>query len=327
MALRPRKRVAKPLPPTRRGPQRSRRQPIPLPVLAISRPSNNLPIQFTSFIGREREIDEIKHTLSNTRLLTLTGPGGCGKTRLAIQVAADVLEDYADGTWWIELAALTDPSLIPQTVAAVLTLREQPGRPLINTLVDHLQSRASLLVLDNCEHLLSASAQLADGLLRGCPRLTILVTSREGLGIAGETLYPVPSLPVPESQQAPPLGQLIQYEVVQLFTARATAVLPTFRVTPRNASAVAEICRRLDGIPLAVELAAARVKVLPVEQIASRLDDQFRLLTAGSRTALPRQQTLRAMLDWSYDLLSEAERVLLCRLSVFAGGFTLAAAE
>ena len=259
--------------------------------------------------------------------MTLTGAGGSGKTRLAVQVAADVLEDYADGAWWVELAALTDPSLVPQTVAAVLTLREQPGRPLIETLVDHLRPRASLLVLDNCEHLLAACAQLVDGLLRGCPRLNILVTSREGLGIAGETLYPVPSLPVPDPQQVLPFQQLIQYEVVQLFAARATAVLPTFRVTQQNAQAVVQICRRLDGIPLAVELAAARVKVLPVEQIASRLDDQFRLLTGGSRVALARHQTLRAAMDWSHNLLSSQERAMLRRLSVFAGGWTLDAAE
>jgi predicted ATPase/class 3 adenylate cyclase len=297
------------------------------PLKSLDVHPNNLPRQLTGFIGREREMAEVKRLFATTCLLTLTGAGGSGKTRLALQVAADIIEDYADGAWWVELAALTDPSLIPQSVAAALNLREQPGRPLIDTLADHLQPRALLLVLDNCEHLLSACAQLVDGLLRACRHLKILATSREGLGIAGETFYPVPSLPVPDSQQVVSLGELIQYEVVQLFTARATAVLPTFRVTQRNAIAVAQICRRLDGMPLAVELAAARVKVLPVEQIASRLDDQFRLLTGGSRVALPRHQTLRAAMDWSHNLLSAEERAMLRRLSVFAGGWTLDAAE
>jgi predicted ATPase/class 3 adenylate cyclase/tetratricopeptide (TPR) repeat protein len=288
---------------------------------------HNLPRQLTSFIGRAKEMAEVRQLLATASLVTLTGIGGAGKTRLALQLAAGVLQEYVDGAWWVELAPLADPQLVPQTLVSTLNLRAQPGRPLIDTLVDHLQPRASLLVLDNCEHLLSACAQLADVLLRRCPRLKMLATSREGLGIAGETLYPVPSLSVPDSQRALPLGQLARYEALQLFAARAAAVLPTFTVTERNANAVAQICRRLDGIPLAVELAAARVKVLPVEQMASRLDDQFRLLTGGSRVALPRHQTLRAAMDWSHNLLAEPERAVLRRLSVFAGGWTLEAAE
>ncbi len=297
------------------------------PLKSLDTLPNNLPRQLTSFIGRERETAEIKRQFTTTYLLTLTGTGGSGKTRLGLQVAADVIDEFPDGVWWVDLAALADPPLVPQTVASTLSLREQPGRPLIETLLEHLQPRTLLLVLDNCEHLLFACAQLVDALLRGCPHFKTLVTSREGLGIAGETLYPVPSLSTPDPQRVPPPEQLAHYEAVQLFTERAMAIQPTFRVTQRNAEAVAQVCRRLDGIPLAVELAAARVKVLPVDQIASRLDDQFRLLTGGSRMALPRHQTLRAAMDWSHNLLSDPERTMLRRLSVFAGGWTLEAAE
>jgi predicted ATPase/class 3 adenylate cyclase len=296
------------------------------PLKSLEARPNNLRLQLSSFIGREHAIAEVKESLSRARLVTLTGAGGSGKTRLALKVAAEGLDKYADGVWWVDLGSLADLQLVPQTVASVLSIPEQPGRRLVDTLVDHLHDRTLLLVLDNCEHLLSACAELTDALLRHCPSLRILVTSREGLGIAGETLYPVPSLSVP-GQRTTSLDRLRQYEAVQLFTERSTAVLASFRVTQRNADAVAQICRRLDGIPLAIELAAARVKVLPVEQIASRLDEQFRLLTGGSRVALPRHQTLRAAMDWSHNLLSEQERAMLRRLSVFAGGWTLEAAE
>jgi predicted ATPase/DNA-binding SARP family transcriptional activator len=289
--------------------------------------ADNLPAQLTRFIGREQEMVEVKRLLSRTRLLTLTGAGGCGKTRLALQVAADLVEEYADGVWLVELAALADPVLAPQTVASALGVREQPGRPLSQTLVDHLKPRSLLLVLDNCEHLLAACAHLAEGLLRGCPNLRILATSREGLGLVGEQTYRVPSLSLPDPEHLPPLERLPDFESVRLCVDRAVLSQPAFVLTAANAAAVAQICARLDGIPLAIELAAARVKALPVETIAERLDDRFRLLTGGSRTALPRQQTLRGLIDWSYNLLTESERRLLLRLSVFAAGWTLEAAE
>jgi predicted ATPase/class 3 adenylate cyclase len=293
--------------------------------------AHNLPRQSTRFIGRERESAEVIHLLSTASLLTLTGSGGCGKTRLALQVAAEMVEEYADGVWFVELAALADPALVPQAVATPLRVREEPGRSLTDTLRDYLKPRSALLLLDNCEHLLGACAQLAETLMRGCPNLRILASSREGLGIAGEQTYSVPSLALPEAHTAGGRRStalaLTRYEAVQLFADRAALSLPTFAVTDANAPAVAQVCHRLDGIPLAIELAAVRVKVLSVEQIATRLDDRFRLLTGGSRTALPRQQTLRALIDWSYDLLSEPERALLRHLSVFAGGWTLEAAE
>ncbi len=297
------------------------------PLKSLDVLPNNLPVQLTSFIGREREKAEVKRLLSSTRLLTLTGSGGAGKTRLALQVAAEALEGFPDGVWLVELAVLSDPSLVPKAVASALDVPEQPGRGLTETLAHSLRGKSVLVILDNCEHLLAACAHLTDALLRACPNLRILATSREALGVTGETTWRVPSLSVPDPQHLPPLDRFIQYEAVRLFTDRAVASAPQFAVTRSNAPAVAQVCHRLDGIPLALELAAARIKVLAVEQIAARLDDRFRLLTGGSRTVLPRQQTLRAAMDWSYDLLSEAERVLLRRLSAFAGGWTLEAAE
>lgn len=303
-----------------------------LQPIAEAKPTpHNLPIQLTSFIGREKEITEIKRFLTKSegsvRLLTLTGPGGCGKTRLAMQAASGLLDDFREGVWLIEFAPLADPALVPQTVAAVLGLKEQLGRPIQSTLIGHLRGKKILLILDNCEHLIQASAQFADALLRACPNVYILSTSREMLGIAGERALVVPSLSMPDAREAASLELLSQYEAVRLFAQRATTVMPEFILTQENASAIALICQRLDGIPLALELAAARIKVLRVEQIAARLTDMFRLLTGGTRTALPRQQTLQAALDWSYDLLSETERHVFNRLSVFAGGWTLEAAE
>jgi predicted ATPase len=289
--------------------------------------SNNLPIQLTSFIGREREIAEVKTLIGAARLVTLTGSGGAGKTRLALQVAAELAEDYPDGVWLAEFAPVGDPALVPQTVASALSVAEQPGREMAATLVDALRPRSVLLVLDNCEHLLAACADLAATLLRACPHLRLLATSREALGIQGETLWGVPPLSLPDARRLPPAKDLVRYEAARLFVDRAVATAPGFTVTGENAPAVAEVCQRLDGLPLALELAAARVKALTAEQIADRLDDRFRLLTGGSRTVLPRQQTLRAAMDWSYDLLSEQERAVLQRLSVFAGGWTLEAAE
>jgi predicted ATPase/class 3 adenylate cyclase len=297
------------------------------PIRSLDAHPHNLPIQLTSFIGRAREIAEVKRLLGAARLVTLTGSGGAGKTRLALQVAADVVEGYPDGVWLAEFAPIADPALVPKTVASALNVPEQPERDMMETLVHALRPKALLLVLDNCEHLLAACADLAAALLRACPQVRILATSREGLGVPGETLWRVPSLSLPDVHHLPPSEDLVLYEAVRLFVDRAVAATPGFTVTGQNALAVAQVCHRLDGIPLAIELAAARVKVITVEQIAVRLDDRFRLLTGGSRMVLPRQQTLRAAVDWSYDLLSEIERGLLRRLSVFAGGWTLEAAE
>ena len=297
------------------------------PLKTLDEFQHNLPLQLTSFVGREKEIVEVKRQLLGDRFVTLTGPGGTGKTRLALQVAAELLELFPDGVWLVEFASLSDPTLVAQTVAAALGVRESAGRPIINLLTDYLRNRELLLILDNCEHLLSASAELVTALMQTCPNLCILVTSREALNIVGELSFRVPSLSIPDARRLPALPALSQYEAMRLFVERAEIVQPGFELTDTNARAVAQICHRLDGIPLAIELSVARVKMMPVEQVAARLDDRFRLLTGGSRTAMPRHQTLRALIDWSYDLLSEAERTLFRRLSVFAGGWTLEAAE
>ncbi len=288
---------------------------------------NNLPVQLTSFIGREREIAEVTRLLASTHLLTLTGVGGCGKTRLSHQVAAEVIEEYTHGVWLVDLASLVAPELVPQSVASVLSVREEQHRSLADTLVDHLRPRRLLLVLDNCEHLLAACGRLAGLLLQRCPELRILATSREGLGVPGEVLYPVRSMSVPDLEALPTVDALRQYESVRLFADRASARVPGFAVTPQNAGAVAQVCHRLDGLPLAIELAVGRITALSPDQIARRLDDRFRLLTGGSHLTLPHHHTLKALIDWSHDLLSEAERRLFRRLSVFAGGWTLEAAE
>lgn len=295
------------------------------PLRSLGLSPNNLPVQLTSFIGREKEMAEVKRLLGLRRLLTLTGLGGCGKTRLAIQVAADLLEEFLDGVWLVELAPLTDPGLIPQTVAKTLGVPEEAGRTYLGTLVDYLGLRQLLLVLDNCEHLVEACAHLAETVLRAAPRVTILATSRQPLGVAGETTFAVLSLSLPDLLQAP-IERLTESEAVRLFLERAAHTQLGFALTDVNAPVVAQITRTLDGIPLAIELAVAKMKVLSVMQIAERLDDRFRLLTGGART-LPRHQTLQATMDWSYDLLSEPERMLLRRLSVFAGTFALEAAE
>jgi non-specific serine/threonine protein kinase len=298
-----------------------------LALSAKASPPHNLPLQLTSFIGREREIAEVARLLSEKRLVMLTGPGGCGKTRLALQVAAGLVAEAFDEVWLIELAPLADPALVLPKLAATLGVRDAPDQALLETLAHHLREKGLLLVLDNCEHLVEACAQLAERLLQACPRLRILATSREVLGLPGETVWRVLPLSRPDLQHLPPLDSLTQYEAVRLFVDRAVSALPGFAVTNENASAVALVCHRLDGMPLAIELAAARVMALTVEQIAGRLDQAFRVLTGGSRTALPRHQTLRATLDWGYHLLVDAERMLLRRLSVFAGGWTLEAAE
>lgn len=294
---------------------------------------NNLPIQLTSFVGRELERVRIQELFSSTRLLTLTGPGGAGKTRLSIQFAADLCSESSqhgtprDGVWFVELGSLTDPSLVAQSVALSLGVRNLAQPNELETLGDYLREKQLVLILDNCEHLIDTCARLVASLLRACSHLKILTTSREPLSVSGELVYHVPSLSSPLADAPVSIEALIQYDAVKLFVERAAAVESRFRVNNANARAVAEICHRLDGIPLAIELAAARVSALSVEQIAARLDHSFRLLTGGSRTALSRQQTLRALIDWSYALLNETERVLLQQLSVFAGSWTLEAAE
>jgi predicted ATPase/class 3 adenylate cyclase len=288
---------------------------------------NNLPLQLTSFIGREAQIAQVKQELDAHRLITLTGSGGTGKTRLSLQVAADLLEAFPNGVWFVELAPLTDPDLIPQTILSAIGISEQKDKSALDVLQDYLQNRATLIVLDNCEHLITRAAEVANAILTAAPKAKILATSREALGVQGELSWYVPSLSAPDPKKPSEPEALTQYEAVRLFIDRAILVNPAFTVTKDNAPAIAQICFRLDGIPLALELAAARVKMLSVDQISSRLDDRFRLLTGGARTALPRQQTLRAAIDWSYDLLSENERLLLRRLAVFAGGWTLELAE
>jgi predicted ATPase/class 3 adenylate cyclase len=288
---------------------------------------NNLPQQVTSFIGRERELAEVKKLLAGTRLLTLLGVGGIGKTRLSLQAAAEVLEDYPDGVWFVELAPLTDASLVPQAVASVLGVKEEAGRPVTEALSKFVSDRGLLLILDNCEHLLEGCAELVKQLLQAGPKLRILVSSREHLRVGGEVTYLVPALATPDPHEKPIDTALTRYEAVQLFVDRVLAAQPAFELSQRNAAAVAEICRRLDGIPLAIELAASRTRALSVETIAARLAERFSLLTGGDRTALPRQQTLQALIDWSYELLTEPERALFRRLAVFAGSFALEAAE
>jgi predicted ATPase/class 3 adenylate cyclase/DNA-binding XRE family transcriptional regulator len=297
------------------------------PLKTIENVSHNLPAQLTSFIGRKQELKEIAKLLSTSRLLTLTGPGGVGKTRLAIETANNIIDKFGEGVFWVGLVDLSDKNLIPQAIAQSLNVREVSNEPLIQTLKSYLKSKDLLLVIDNCEHLIKACAQYVEQLLAACPKLRILATSIEVLGLFNETTWQVPSLPLPEVQQSLSFEELQDFASIELFCERARNVKSGFILDEKNALSVAQICRRLDGIPLAIELAAARIKVLSVDEIAARLDDRFSLLTAGSRTAIPRHQTLRATIDWSYDLLAEPERILLRRLSVFAGGFTLEATE
>jgi predicted ATPase/transcriptional regulator with XRE-family HTH domain len=300
--------------------------PTPTPLKSREPLPHNLPVQLTSFIGREHELSQIKHLLTTTHLLTLTGPGGTGKTRLALRLAGEVLETVADGVWLVDLAPLMDPSLIPQTIMSVFGLREQPTAPRMDLLTAFLRAKQVLVILDNCEHLITACARVSADLLQVCPQLKIIASSREALGITGETVYRVPSLTLPDPTKVT-REALAKCEAVQLFVDRARAVNSSFALTDVNASAVAPICHRLDGIPLALELAAARVVLFSPKEIAARLDDRFRLLTGGSRTALERHQTLRALIDWSYDLLSAEERRLFRHLTVFAGGWSFEAAQ
>lgn len=284
---------------------------------------SNLPQQLTSFIGREREIGEVIRLLNGARLVSLVGTGGCGKTRLSLQVASRLLSRYSGGAWFVELASLSDPKLVPQAVASALGVREEAGRALPDTLADYLKPLKLLLVLDNCEHVLEACASLASTLLQACPHLRVLTTSRERLGIGGEVVWTVPQLSRPDPRRLLPLERLHEYEAVRLFVERARYSQPSFSITPENVRAVIQLCWRLDGLPLAIELAAARTRVLSVEQIVERLDERFRLLISSDYLLEPRQQTLTALMDWSYDLLTEQQQALLRDVSVFAGSFTL----
>jgi predicted ATPase/DNA-binding winged helix-turn-helix (wHTH) protein len=288
-------------------------------------PSSNLPDVLTSFVGRRKELAELHKLLASSRLLTLTGAGGVGKTRLALQVAADIRNDLSHGVWFVDLAPLVDSTLVAKAIAQTLSVMEVAGEPLADTLCSRLRATRALLILDNCEHLIEPCARLAECLLRSAPDLRILATSREALHIAGEQCYQLAPLSLPPASAS--LEEMFRSDAVQLFVERTRLRQPGFALTAKRAPAVAELCVRLDGMPLALELAAARVTVLPLEKIVERLTDRFRLLTRGNRNALPRQQTLRAAIGWSFDLLSEAARTLIARLSVFAGGFDLEAAE
>ena len=296
----------------------------PVAPLLTDRKRTNLPESLTSFVGRERELAEIKQRLPTTRLLTLTGMGGMGKTRLAQQAAAEMLDAYRDGVWFVDLAPLSDPALVPSALANVLQVKEPPGQSLLTALCTHLRTRETLVILDNCEHVLDGCARMTETLLRDAVQVTVLATSREALHLAGECAYPLGALPLPDPQAD--TRNIARSDAVQLFIERAHQHRPRLDLDTQRARVIAEICVRLEGIPLALELAAARVAVLPVEQILRLLTERFRLLTSGDRD-LPRHQTLRAMLDWSYELLDGAEKALFARLSVFAGGWTLEAAN
>ncbi len=296
-------------------------------LLSIRRTSLNIPIPLTSFIGRQQEVKEVADLLTKSRLVTLLGSGGVGKTRLAIQVTADLLDRFPDGVWFLDLAPLSDSALIPYTLAKLLGLRESGESSLSEILINYFRTRTALIIFDNCEHLIGPCAELVNMLLISCAGLSILATSREALQISGEIHYRVPSLAVPKPNMELTIYEFSNMESVKLFADRAAVISPGFFVGPQNAPAIAQICQRLDGIPLAIELAAARINVLTVQQILKRLDDRFNLLTDGVRTSLPRQQTLRATIEWSYGLLPEKERILFRRLAVFSGGWTLDAAE
>lgn len=292
-------------------------------------PLTNLPAPLSTFIGRETAVSALLSLFTATepaiRLLTLTGTGGAGKTRLALHLAWQLATAFDQGVWWVELAQLTNPLFLPQALAKTLGIREQPEQPLLEQLQTALRGQSLLLVLDNCEHLITAVANLAATLLKSCPRLKILATSREPLGLTGETVWIVPPLSLPATATLPP-AQLASYEAIQLFAARTAAVYPKFALTQENGAAIVYICQRLDGMPLAIELAVARLRVLTIPQLAARLEDRFQLLTGNNRDVLPRHQTLRAVVDWSYDLLNVTEKTVLQQLSVFAGSFSLAGA-
>jgi len=287
---------------------------------------NNLPQQLTSFIGREHEIAEVRKLLGQARLVTLLGMGGLGKTRMSMQIAGEVIDHFPDGVWLVELAPVADPDLVPQALASVLGVKEDSGGSLLDALLGYLADKQVLLILDNCEHLVGACAKLAHDLLQAGPDIAVVATSRERLNVAGEHTYAVPTLPVPGNNDVA-VEPLLRFGAVNLFVDRARAAQPSFKLSEANSAAIASICRTLDGIPLAIELAVARVRAMSVQEVAARLSDRFRLLTSGNRSMLPHHQTLRASIDWSHELLSPEERILLRQISIFAGGWTLAAAE
>ncbi len=297
------------------------------PLKTLDARPNNLPIQLTSFIGRQQEINHIKDLLKQTHLLTLTGAGGAGKTRLSLQVGADIIDDFQNGVWFIDLAGVIEEALIVQIFLKSMEVSEDPRKNNEDTLIDFLKEKELLIILDNCEHLIEASSKLAEKIISICPNVKIIATSREVLRCSGEITHTISSLSIPDIKEEQTIEKLIQYESVKLFIERAVSVNSKFQVTNKNAPALAEICFQLDGIPLAIELAAARVTVLTLEKIHVRLADRFKLLTGGKRTSLPRQQTLKAMIDWSYELLSEKEKIMWRRLSVFSGGWTMDDAE
>ena len=289
----------------------------------LTRRAGNLPAEATSFIGRRRELAELRKKLTSARLVSLVGPGGVGKTRLAIRIATDLGRSFAGGPWLIELAEVRDSTLVTNAVLAALDLRDQAATEPQALLLGYLHDKELLLVVDNCEHLLGAAAQLVADVIRAAPGVRVIATSREPLSVSGEHVMPVAPLELPSADASEQLAHLQQNEAVMLFTDRATAASGTFELTASNQAAVVDLCRRLDGLPLAIELAAVRTRVLNVEQISMRLSDRFGLLTHGARAALPRHQTLRTTIDWSHDLLEPGERTLLRRLCVFAGSFTL----
>jgi non-specific serine/threonine protein kinase len=288
---------------------------------------NNLPLDLTRFIGRESEIAEVMGLLEDHRLVTLTGVGGTGKTRLSLQVAREMQDDFPDGVWVVELSTIFEKDQVIRVVAAVLDVREKTNQPLMDSIIEFLKPRKMLIIMDNCEHLITTCAAFAGILLSACPDIRIMVTSREALGIQGEVSFHVPSMKLPDLESLPEANVAWEVESMQLFMDRAASVKPDFSPNEQDTQAVVRICSRLDGIPLAIELAAVRVRALPVEEIANRLSDRFRLLTGGIRTAMPRQQTLQALIDWSFDLLTDDEKLLLQRKSVFSGGSTLEAVE
>lgn len=297
------------------------------PLKTLDARPNNLPVQLTSFIGKQQEMIFVRDLLAQTHLLTLTGTGGAGKTRLAMQLGADVIDEFADGVWIVELASLLEPELLPDVVTQTLRISQQTSENVMHTLIEYLRDKELLLILDNCEHLIHAAAEFTQDLLKKIPKLKIIATSREALRIDGEQCHRILSLGIPNPDDKDTPEQLTQFESVRLFIERALSVNQNFRVNNNNAPALAQICFQLDGIPLAIELAAARTKALSVEQISERLSNRFHLLTGGRRTSLPRQQTLRALIDWSYDLLTVVEKTLWNRLSIFSGGWTLDSAE
>jgi len=295
--------------------------------LEKTKPKHNLPVHLTSFVGRERERNEISRLIAHNRLLTLIGTGGIGKTRLALQIGQSLLNDFPDGVWFVPLESLTDADLVPQTVVSFLRIPEASDQNAVETLVDELQSKTLLLILDNCEHLLDACAQLAETLLKNCPNIRILATSRDLLRLEGEAAYHVPPLTIPERPKTQTLEEAADLESVQLFAQRAALVVSDFKVTETNAGTLIRICNRLEGIPLAIELAAAHANIFTLEEMLDQLNHSFDLLVSTMRSALPRHQTMRASIDWGWNLLTEAERIFMRRFSVFRGGWTLHAAQ